>query len=109
MRLTVTNAYGSVSKELSVFLEEFDCPLPDIPNVFTPNGDGINDIFELKQFPPGAVLRIYNRWGELVFETESQGAWDGSTQQGLPCSDGVYFYRFDTKKKTVHGFIHLQR
>lgn len=109
VRLTVTNAYGSVSKELSVFLEEFDCPLPDMPNVFTPNGDGINDVFELKQFPPGAVLRIYNRWGELVFETESQGAWDGSTQQGLPCSDGVYFYRLDTKKKTVHGFIHLQR
>ncbi|OFY49006.1 MAG: hypothetical protein A2W85_05635 [Bacteroidetes bacterium GWF2_41_31] len=67
-----------------------------IPNAFTPNGDGLNDVF-------GAIPRIdyinqyrisiYNRWGQMIFDTSdlNQG-WDGS-YQGKPCQAGVYVYR----------------
>jgi len=62
-----------------------------IPNVFTPNADGVNDVFEIKNlehYPVGQIV-IYNRWGKKVFEHNSyyNNWWDG---QGHP--DGVYFY-----------------
>jgi gliding motility-associated-like protein len=67
-----------------------------IPNAFTPNGDGLNDVF-------GAIPRIdyvnqyrisiFNRWGQLLFEsTDLHLGWDG-TYQGEACSAGVYVYR----------------
>lgn len=70
-----------------------------IPNAFTPNGDGENDVF----YPRGAGLktirafRIYNRWGELIFEREginlndASNAWDGS-YKGLEARPDVYVY-----------------
>lgn len=81
-----------------------------IPNVFTPNGDGINDVFfitstELTDFR----LFIVNRWGEVIFETNdpNQG-WDG-TSNGKKCSDGVYFYTLKAQQKgndiVKHGHI----
>ncbi len=67
-----------------------------IPNVFTPNEDGINDRFivlanGLDIFP---VAYIYNRWGNIVykFENVSQIIWDGRTFDGSLVSPGVYFY-----------------
>lgn len=54
-----------------------------IPNAFSPNGDGINDVFRIEALPPGDwVLQIYNRWGSLLYESrspETEG-WDGSFQ-----------------------------
>lgn len=61
-----------------------------IPNVFTPNGDGVNDRFEIPNIERyiSNQLVILNRWGEKVFEKENYfGTWDGGK---LP--DGVYFY-----------------
>lgn len=62
-----------------------------IPNVFTPNADGINDVFEILNMEhyPQSQLVIYNRWGKKVFEHSDyyNNWWDG---QGNP--DGVYFY-----------------
>ncbi|MDX1406608.1 MAG: gliding motility-associated C-terminal domain-containing protein [Saprospiraceae bacterium] len=69
------------------------------PNVFSPNGDGINDIFHLQTNLGITVLeslRVFNRWGEMVFEkiqattTEADG-WDG-TMNGSPLPPGVYVY-----------------
>jgi gliding motility-associated-like protein len=65
---------------------------PDPPNVFTPNGDGVNDRFFI---PGGEGIRdfklvIYNRWGRQVFETNDgseAGGWDGAGHK-----DGVYYY-----------------
>lgn len=81
-----------------------------IPNVFTPNGDGINDVFFITS--SGLTdfnLFIVNRWGELVFETNDPNqAWDG-TINGNKCSDGVYFYSLKAKQNTTdvvkHGHI----
>ena len=67
-----------------------------VPNAFTPNGDGINDIF----LPLGNVielasyeLQIYDRWGALIFESRDPGiGWDGNSR-GVAMPDGVYVYR----------------
>ncbi len=73
-----------------------NCPYYEIPNVFTPNGDGKNDL--LRPFPYRFIdhikLRIYNRWGALVYETNNLDIlWDGKTQDtNTDCSAGVYFY-----------------
>jgi gliding motility-associated-like protein len=65
----------------------------DIPNAFTPNGDGINDKVFVRGFGISKLTwRIYNRWGELVFETNdrTQG-WDG-TFKGARQPKEVYHY-----------------
>jgi len=68
-----------------------------IPNVFTPNGDGINDKFfpvikcDLKQY----TLLVFNRWGKLIFESTDQNEkWDGKYND-KEAPDGVYFYRMN--------------
>ncbi len=80
--------------ELSdVFCPSIDCEL-DVGNVITPNGDGINDMWkvvtncDLTNFD----LKIYNRWGQLVFSSNQVNiVWDG-TVNGSPAADGIYFY-----------------
>ena len=71
-----------------------------LPNVFTPNNDGINDEFKVIQphnLPDGFgmfTIRIFNRWGNLVFESNSPNfEWDGVNQStGRPAPDGTYFW-----------------
>ncbi len=80
-----------------------------IPNAFTPNGDGENDIFngkglEIKQFS----MSIFNRWGELIFATENlDEGWDGSSKKdGSIVEDAVYVYQIEIKdfKNRQHSF-----
>lgn len=66
-----------------------------IPNIFSPNGDGINDVFYI----PGVCsnekysLTIYDRWGVLLFSTTLRNnGWDGRTNAGLEAKDGVYYF-----------------
>lgn len=83
-----------------------------IPNTFTPNGDGINDIL----FMAGAEclertrLEIYNRWGQIVFETDEpfKEFWDG-TFQGKEVPQGVYPYIFYHYRGQRKGTITLFR
>ena len=65
----------------------------DIPNAFSPNGDGWNDKFYIKgYFVRDFELTIMNRWGKVVYQSLDQAeGWDGS-HQGQPCADGVYYY-----------------
>ncbi len=73
-----------------------DCSIPDIfiPNAFTPDGDGLNDVFKIEtalQFTK-FKLYIYNRWGDLVFESEDKNfGWDG-TYSHKPAPNAVYVY-----------------
>lgn len=78
------------SDEVTVFVDQ-NTPL-NPPNTFTPNGDGINDtwVIPLLDFFPTNNVKIYNRWGQLVFEADNYStgtAWDGGD---LP--EGTYFY-----------------
>ena len=71
-----------------------------IPNVFTPNGDGINDVFEiLGMRGVSNGLHIFNRWGQLLWETDNYlNDWNGTTLNGNKVPDGVYFYMFITSE-----------
>lgn len=69
-----------------------------IPNVFTPNGDGIIDIFQVENLhPEGFALHIFDRWGNEVFSTTNRmEGWDG-TIRGSSGPEGVYYYRVSTR------------
>jgi gliding motility-associated-like protein len=64
-----------------------------IPDAFSPNGDGINDVFEIKgKVPSPFELTIFNSWGTVIFQTtDQQQPWNG-TIQGTPLPAGTYFY-----------------
>ncbi len=78
-----------------------------IPNVFTPNGDGRNDTWQVLNIRPNTSfsVKIMNRWGKIVFETEQPTeAWDGAE---LPT--GAYFYQVAIGNRTFKGWIQLMR
>jgi len=101
------------------------CPKIEFPNIFTPNGDGINDAFRPITFQDLGDIQIVisNRWGTTVFQSSNdevflETGWDGRdqrTQNILP--DGVYFYHFrfrpvsqeNQEPRIVKGFVHLVR
>ncbi|TND09883.1 MAG: PKD domain-containing protein [Bacteroidetes bacterium] len=79
------------------------------PNVFTPNRDGNNDmlVFDNLQYFPNAMLIVYNRWGNKVYEsTNYTNNWDGDK-----VSDGVYYYVLTAPdlKEPKTGFVHILR
>lgn len=64
-----------------------------IPNVFTPNGDGVNDIFRVDASGfEELTVSIFNRYGEVVYRYYGlNGSWDGHTHAGIKVSPGVYY------------------
>ena len=84
-----------------------NCPEYALPNVFTPNGDGKNDFF--RPFPYKHIqkieLRIYDRWGRLVFQTDNADiVWDGRLKSnGERCASGTYFYICEVHQKKLAG------
>ncbi len=75
---------------------DFTCGDFFVPNAFSPNGDGLNDMVNVHGFCIGTYnLQIFNRWGEKVFETSSfSDSWDG-TFRGKSLDTGVFVYRAD--------------
>jgi gliding motility-associated-like protein len=114
--LQVTDQQGCMGSD-SIHIELKDCEaLLVFPNAFTPNHDGINDIFRLKY--PGHVvdyqLQIFNRWGQLIYSTSDAWAgWDGMFQSELqPTGNYVWIARFTDrigKKQTLRGSVLLIR
>ncbi|MGQ9619942.1 MAG: T9SS type B sorting domain-containing protein [Bacteroidales bacterium] len=103
--------------EKSVMICVDSCNFYEIPNVFTPNGDGLND--KLMAKTSGLVekvdFKLFNRNGQLLFQTSDPRIdWDG-TYKGKIVSPGVYFYQCDVSERritgleTFHlsGFIHI--
>ncbi|MEZ4936790.1 MAG: gliding motility-associated C-terminal domain-containing protein [Crocinitomicaceae bacterium] len=71
----------------------FEVRLGNLPNVFTPNNDGINDqfTFDYHNFK-SLTVRVFNRWGTLVTEINGlNGFWDGTSNGGQPVSEGIYY------------------
>ena len=92
------------------------CPCIDIidsiPNVFTPNGDGRNDFYEMKALCYYEQFRIviFNRWGKKMYESNNPYfRWDGKTEGGSEASEGVYYWIMDTKSGQLHGNLELIR
>lgn len=87
-----------------------------IPEGFSPNGDGKNDFFVIPEITAyNASLQVWNRWGDLVYESDNyQNQWDG-TCQGPMCvgngnlPEGTYFYSMEIKGRTITGNITLKR
>ena len=91
--LFVKDALGCIDSS-TVFVKVYKGPAYYIPNAFTPNGDGINDVF--KAIAPGIkqtnYFRIFNRWGKLIFETHNPSiGWDGK-YMGIPQPSSVYIW-----------------
>ena len=89
------NEFGCITKD-SVHIEVKDCDPNSIfmPNTFTPNGDGINDKFLIrgKTLAGLKYFRVFDEWGQLVFETKQLNeGWDGTTR-GKTEATGVYVY-----------------
>lgn len=84
-----------------------------VPNGFSPNGDNVNDNFEI----PGLLqysnvkLEVYNRWGNLVYDnTNYKNDWNGLNTNGEELSDDTYYYTLIiSSKKTYKGFVVLKR
>ena len=81
------------------------------PNVISPNNDGSNDFFEIKNLPANTAVFILNRWGNVIFSAENyQNDWDGKDTSGKNLLEGVYTYKYSTiGGKVGHGFVHLVR
>jgi len=95
-KVIVTNITGCTSAD-SVMVNVVNCSLPNLPNAFTPNGDGINDTWNVAtlQYFPQCIVNIYSRWGANVYHSIGYAvAWDGR-YKGKPLPDGTYYYIID--------------
>ena len=100
--LTLTDDNGCIDTDtLTIEVTVEPSKLENVPNVFTPNGDGINDVFKFSEESLKGMkefhLTIYNRWGQKVYEVKSQDeainvGWDGKNLLGFTVSPGVYYY-----------------
>jgi gliding motility-associated-like protein len=93
----------------SVLIETINCDVI-IPNVFTPNGDGINDDFQVKYDGPADILaQIFNRWGVKLFEGHNiKDHWDGKYHE-MEVSVGTYYYVIWVGNDEYTGVITLLR
>jgi gliding motility-associated-like protein len=99
-----TNSLGcetreEISVDLTQEVEDCDIGLIVASNAMTPNGDGRNDYFQIVNTGDSEItlVQVFNRWGEIVFETQnSNDQWDGIFR-GDPVNVGVYIY-------IIHGY-----
>ncbi|PYF76576.1 gliding motility-associated-like protein [Pedobacter nutrimenti] len=108
--LTVTTYQGcQTSTEVLIkVLQEFKAP-----NAFSPNADGVNDVWEIKHLEtyPGATVEIFNRYGERVFFSRGYGVPFDGNYKNQPLPVGTYYYIIDPKngRKTITGSLTLIR
>ena len=97
----------------------YNCPQYVLPNVFTPNGDGENELYHpvVNKFVQRVNMKMYDSWGQLVFESEEPELnWDGTIKStGKPATDGVFYYVCEVfeywsdceiHSRELAGFVH---
>lgn len=116
--VTALDTFGNQSS-LSNMVCVDNCPVYELPNVFTPNADGTNDFYIPfpYQYIESIDLKIYDRWGVCVFETKDPAInWNGHDRNsGKLCTDGVYYYTCTVNEihlqgivpRKITGFFHL--
>jgi gliding motility-associated-like protein len=84
-----------------------------IPEGFSPNGDGVNDIYEITGITayPNSDLKIFNRWGQEVFgRTNYANDWNGNSNAGSALPADTYFYVLNLSSgRTYNGHVILRR
>jgi gliding motility-associated-like protein len=110
------NSAGTCSAVATQIIIVEDPFLLEVPNVFTPNGDGVNDVFTIKSKGIKEItLQIYNRWGQKMYEFSGpKASWDGLTVQGTEVPEATYFYfikaaGFDSQLVEQQGTVNLFR
>ena len=108
--LTVENAFGCTGRTVG---GPYVVVTPElfIPNVFSPNGDGINDVF-LPEYTGSQPynLSVFDRWGATMYQGNNRTmGWDGNTTAGQEAPDGVYFYLVKVGGKEYTGNVTLMR
>ena len=91
----------------------------EIPNTFSPNGDGVNDTWEIPgiELYPDCYIQVFDRWGQLVFQTNGYPAskrWDGTRNgNGRPLAPSSYYYvinlRTEDFPEPIKGFVSIVR
>ncbi|HXC05684.1 MAG TPA: gliding motility-associated C-terminal domain-containing protein, partial [Bacteroidia bacterium] len=117
INLTARNSAGCKdSTTQCIHLEKLAEVSYTIPNVFSPNGDGSNDLFFIKNTGLKSLeCKIYDRWGVQMSSFNSlSGGWDGKTTQGALANDGVYYYVIQIQtqagtNKEEKGYLQLIR
>jgi gliding motility-associated-like protein len=114
--LWVVDTYGCLdTAHVTVYVSDSTALI--IPNVFSPNGDGINEVFAVKGIGISSFnCKIYDRWGVAMYEWSNiNGGWDGkNASNGSPASDGTYYFLItyvsgNNKTTTKPGFLQLVR
>ena len=105
----VTDANGCSNEISEIIVPESKLDCLRIPNVITPNGDGVNDewIIENIELFPEAHIYVYNRWGQLLYHDRGNGErWDGS-YRGHFVPSGVYMYiiKLESVEETYEGTV----
>lgn len=91
----------------SVTIVEENLPLI-IPNVLTPNKDGKNELFIIQNLTENGNLKIFDRWGDLVFKaTPYLNNWAGKSNNGAQLSEGTYYYIVEDIKETKTGYFSI--
>jgi gliding motility-associated-like protein len=102
--VTATNRFGTESARSNVVCKD-NCTSFDLPNIFTPNGDGKNDIFQpmkCPRFVQNVTIIVYNRNGQKVYEYSGPKLeWSGNNSSGNPLPAGSYFYTCEVKFLTL--------
>jgi gliding motility-associated-like protein len=101
------DAAGNESKKSAVVCTGDACSFFEIPNVFTPNGDGFNDklVAKTSGLVEKIIFKLFNRYGVLIFQTEEPKInWDGY-YNGKIVSPGVYFYQCEVFERKIEGVV----
>lgn len=119
--ITAVNRFGNESDPSNTVCKD-NCPVFQLPNVITPNGDGKNDVLvpmDCPAFVKSLVFTVYNRWGAKVFETTDLTInWAGTNNSGKELDAGQYFYevavQFESVQKTpatkvLKGWVQILR
>jgi len=111
--LVVTNDIGCTDSTSQAWLKVIPDAVLHVPNAFSPNGDGINDRWEIPGLAgiPGCQVTVFNRWGQPIFEsTGYRQPWDG-TWHGRQMPVGTYYYVIKAKQKDkpYAGWVALLR
>lgn len=113
--LDITNSSCTSSDSIEINFKDCETRLI-MPNIFTPNDDGLNDAFlpiEHNYLTSGQ-LKIYNRWGESIFVGDLFLGWDGETSNNQLVPSGIYFYEIlyvneDDRQSQIKGMVTLSK